>query len=194
MGVVVMEQLRSILIAGTNRLHLGLEQCRVFLGGVQPVATAMGLQGRLPQVAADLSRGNGSDNPTADHFIGQFRNSPVGDGSVGLLRRFASNRQDERDLFGGERAGTTGSWLIAEEFLDGVTQLGRCLQAFNAKQLGEGDLPAPPPKSDLVTFEPDLAGDGAVVQSRESQQDDGGTLHQTLGYSAGPAERLKDCL
>src|SRR6202790_1134970 len=192
--VVVMKQLRSVLVASTHRLHLGLKQRGVFFGGVQPIATAMGLQLRFPQIASDLSRGNGSNDAAPNDFLGEFINGPVRDGSAGLLGGFASDGQDKRDLFGSELAWASGARLIPKEFLDGLTQGSGCLQTFDADQLGEGRLPAATPEADLVTFQSDLTGDVSIVQSSESQQEDGGALNQTLGHSTGPAQGLEDRL
>jgi hypothetical protein len=58
-------QLGGLQIRLTHILHLLLEDLRIFLLGVEPILAAVGLLGRLRQIAADLADRNGGHDGAA---------------------------------------------------------------------------------------------------------------------------------
>ncbi len=163
MGVVLVVQVRGVLVAGAYGLDLGLEQHRVFLGGVQPIATAVGLEFGFTEQAVDLRSGDRLEDAAFDRFRGQFGTGPMGDGQAGLLRGFAGQSEQQGDLLGRELAGATGARVVGEEVFDGVPQFGGSLfRAFGEDEAVEGALPAPPPDADLVASQVDSRGDVLV--------------------------------
>src|SRR5215212_10576389 len=99
-------QLRGVVIARTNDLNLSLKQFRVFLRGVQPVTAAVGLQLGLAEQAIHLGSRDRLDDAAFDGLGSQLGPGPVGNRKTGLLRRLASQSEQQGDLFGSELAGT----------------------------------------------------------------------------------------
>lgn len=127
-----------------------------------------------------MSDGNRWDNLAFDHFVGEFPRRPVCDGSTGLFRRFAGHRDNLCDLLGGEFAAATGAGTIAEDFGDGLTQHRGFFGALDDRQRVERLLPASPPDTDAVPLATQTLGNDFVLATFERQQDNFGTMGETL--------------
>ena len=178
----------------TDRLDLLLKPRGVRLGGVEPVATLVGLQGGLAQVAAHLRRRDRRHDAAPDHLIGQFQGRPVGDRPAGLLGGLAGDGQDLGDLLGSELGGSTGAWFVAEDRFDGASQAGAGLTALDVNESVPRLGPAPSPASDLAVCQADLLGDVFIEKAVESHQDDRGALPKPRGRGGGTGEGPKDVL
>ena len=102
--VVLEVQFRGFQIALTDDLDLLLEQQRIFLGGVEPILAAMGLQFGLGQITVDLTGRDRRHDAAMDEFVGEFSPGPLVNRPARLACRFTGHGQNLRDLFGGEFA------------------------------------------------------------------------------------------
>jgi hypothetical protein len=94
-----------------------------------------------------------------DGFVGQLIWGPMGHWSATLLGIFAGQRQDSRDLLGGELARRTAPGQVAENLLDRPFECGCLLAAFDQDESIEVLGPVFSPGPDSMTLTPDMQGD-----------------------------------
>ena len=153
--------LRRFLITIAHGLNLLRERCGVllFFLGVQPIAALVRLEFRLAQIASHAA-GRDRFHAAALHgFVGQFLVRPVRDGASRLLRRFAGQGNDQRDLLRREGSRRTGSRLIEKGFANRPLEFCPRRAAFDEDQPFPVVTPPPSPLAHLMSFQADALRD-----------------------------------
>ena len=122
MRVVLAVQFRGFQVALADDLDLLLKELRIFLGGIEPVLTAVRLQFGLGQITIDLAGRNGGDDAALCEFVGEFSPCPLVNGPSRLVWRFTGNREDLRDLFGGELTRRPTPRRVTQDILNGAAK------------------------------------------------------------------------
>ncbi|MCH6581951.1 MAG: hypothetical protein IH808_02890 [Proteobacteria bacterium] len=91
-----------MLITFTHRADLLVEDLRVLLFGVQPVTRLVRLQVSIGQQSDQVTGGNRCDDAACDRFVDDFPLCPARDRAAGFFDGFAGDREDHRELLGGE--------------------------------------------------------------------------------------------
>jgi hypothetical protein len=153
----------------------------------------MRLQRGLLQQRAHMRKRNGRYDLAMQHFRVQFAMGPMCDGTVGKFRRFASQREDLRDLFGGECATATGARSIGEKIANCLAKFSR-VGTFKVREFWPSIAPPLPPNAHLIAIQPDLNGDIGVELFLERHQNNVRALRNRCGLRARGGEFLKNPL
>ena len=185
-------QFRSFQIRLAHNLNLSLEHVRILLLCVEPVPAAMRLQRGTAEIPVDLRGRDGFDDSPLRRFVRDFPPGPVSDRPVRVLGRFAGDRDDLRDLLGGEGSRAPRTGCVTEHVFDGMPQRRRRLAALDGDQTLEGLLPSSSPDTDLLSMQIHFRRDVLVQSSLESQENNPAPLNESCGGCGLASDLLQD--